>query len=233
MLPDVLLQIGSFSLNTLGAFFALAFLVGLFLFWRWGRQEGFSSDDLLDLSLVGSLVGLAGGRIAFLIISGGFGNILDILKIGDGIFWFGALGFGFLSIVLFAWIKKWSFLKIGSIGAPALAFGQAVGFLGAEILDYIPFGFYPALGYLSLGFFLGFLRKRTSSGISLFSYLFISGGLIYLAEWLRPDKAVFFGVNINYVSAAAISVLGLVGILAVLIAKKRPFGVKRNGNGKK
>ena len=52
-------------------------------------------------------------------------------------------------------------------------------------------------------------------------------------EWLRPDKAVFFGVNINYVSAAAISVLGLVGILAVLIAKKHPFGVKRNGNGEK
>jgi len=231
MLPDVLVQIGTFSISTLGAFLAFAFLVGLFLFWRRGRQEGFSSDDLLDSALISSLIGLIGGRITFLVFFGSFNSVLDIVRVRDGTLWFGVLIFGFLALFLISRIKNWAFLEIGDIAAPSLAFGQSIGFLGAEILDYIPFGFYPALGYLVVWLTLRFLRRKAPAGTSFFSYLFFSGGLVYLAEWLRPQKAVLGSVNINYVFAAALAVLGFAGIF-FLIAKKRLFGVKISVNGK-
>src|SRR3972149_1495471 len=33
-----------FSISTFGIVLALSYLLGVFLFWRWGRREGFSSD---------------------------------------------------------------------------------------------------------------------------------------------------------------------------------------------
>src|SRR3972149_2730658 len=52
-----------FSISTFGIVLALSYLLGVFLFWRWGRREGFSSDDLFDLVLVSSLGALAGGKL--------------------------------------------------------------------------------------------------------------------------------------------------------------------------
>ena len=228
MSPNLLFSLGPFPIYTFGALVAVSFLLGTFLFWRFGKKEGFSSDDLFDLILITSFTALVGGRALHLALFGGVDHFIDLLRVGEGMLWVGAFVFGFTALAVFVWLKKWSFFRIGDLTALALAFGQSVGFLGAELIDYIPFAFYPALGYLVLGGLLWFLLRRASPGVPFFLYLVFSGVFIYFAEWLRPEKAIWMGVNVNFVFGFLLSLLGVLGLVVILIAKKRPFRVKKD-----
>ncbi|GMR19371.1 MAG: hypothetical protein BMS9Abin34_508 [Patescibacteria group bacterium] len=232
MLPDLLFQLGAFRIYTLGAFLAGAYLLSAFIFWRLGRREGFSSDDLFDLVFSTSLIALVGGRVVFLAVFGGLNSLGALVRVGEGISWVGALLFGAIAFYLFVRVKKWSFFRVGDLAVLALAFGQAVGFLGAELVDYIPYAFYLVLGYLALGGFLQLLRRRFSLGVPFFSYLVLSGVFVYFSEWLRPDRAVWAGVNINFASGVFLVVLGVAGVAVLSIAKRPSFRVKRKDNGK-
>jgi len=203
---DIIFQLGPFTIYTLGLSLAVSYLAGIFYFWRRGRQEGFPSDSLLDLTFLASLFGLLGG----------------------GVFWAGIILGGGLTLLIFSRLKGWSPLRVAALASLALSLGQALGFLGAEAAKYLPFAFYPAFGYFFLWLTIRFLiNRKVEPGYAVSLYLIASGGLIYLAEWLRPLKAVLeSGWNLNYSTAGISALLGLV-LLVFLVARKTLFRVKR------
>ncbi|MCG2686380.1 prolipoprotein diacylglyceryl transferase, partial [Candidatus Parcubacteria bacterium] len=116
-----------------GVFLSLAILVGTFLVWRGGKREGFAPEKLLDLVLVSLFGGVVGGRILYVLLN--FTrfrySLLTILRFWEGEpVWYGALLGGFIAGSWFVRRNNWSIYKIGDIVAPALALGQAVGYLG-------------------------------------------------------------------------------------------------------
>jgi len=106
---------------------------------------------------------------------------------------------------------KWFGLLMMPVQIP-LAFAQAVFFLGAEVTTALPFAIYLALAYLFLAGILGFFRNRLPLGTIFFAYLFFSGFFVSLAEWLRPEKALFGGINLNFLFGAILIGGGLLGV---------------------
>src|SRR3989304_7652802 len=126
---DLLFSLGPLTVHQLGAYLAVSYLVGIFYFWRLGRREGFASDSLLDLIFLTSLVGLLGGRLAFLAFSGGAWGLGELFQVGEGIFWAGTLLGGILAVLLFAKAQGWSPLRLLALAAVGASLGQALGFL--------------------------------------------------------------------------------------------------------
>jgi len=227
MLLDFLFNIGPLPVYIFGAFLAVSYLLGVFVFWRFGRREGFPPEELFDLSLSTSIVALIGARLLFLKFFGGYVSLLDLFKMGEGTVWAGAIVFGFFAFATFVWVKKWSFFRIADLAVLGLAFGQAGGFLASEAARYVPFSIYMALGYLLLGFTLKVLHSRSRPGLSFFVYLLVSGALIVFLEYLRGDEAVWMGQNINYSFGIFLSAIGLVGAIAKTAGLR--FNKGRNG----
>lgn len=197
---NAIFTIGSFSISWFGLFLAAAYLLGVFLFWRWGRKDGFSSEDLLDLAILSSVAGLAGGKLFPML----FGGISEI-------FWVGAIGAGLLVFYLYVAAKKWSFFRLADLAVMALSFGQALGLLGAGLVGSQS-SLVPAGGFLLIGGVLLFLHPRLPKGVALFSYLILGGLLLYF--------------SIRAVSAQALSLAGVLGL--VWIAIREWFKVKRS-----
>jgi len=65
---------------------------------------------------------------------------------------------------------------------------------------------------LFLAGILGFFRNRLPLGTIFFAYLFFSGFFVSLAEWLRPEKALFGGINLNFLFGAILIGGGLLGV---------------------
>ncbi len=202
MLPEVLFKVGSFSVSSFGLFLAGAYLLGVFLFWRWGREEGFSPDDLLDLAILSSVAGLVGGKLLPWFVWG-----LSAFS------WEGALGAGLLAFCLDVVLKKWSFFRLADAAALSLSFGQAVGFLGVWLIGYQASPV-QAIGLLLIGMVLFLLRGRLPLGVLFFSYLTLSGLLL-----------VKIGIQ-------ALSLVGLAGLIGLglghrLLSNGEWFKVKK------
>lgn len=199
--------------STFGIVLATAYLLSVFLFWRWGKREGFSSEDLFDLALLVSLAGLGGGKLLPLWVA-----------VPDGFFWTGAILAGVLALYLYTRVRHLPFLRLGSLSVLAASFGQAAGFLGAGALRLQPL--FTVGGYLLMAVILFFSRRKSLggatrppalvaparfesrsesgggvAGVVLFLYLILEGALLYFAGgWGAP---VLVGLG----------VIGLAGIL--------------------
>ncbi len=181
-----------FSISTFGIVLALSYLLGVFLFWRWGRGEGFSSDDLFDLVLVSSLGALAGGKLPPLFV-----------EIPSDFFWVGAILAGATALLIFSSFKRWSFLRVLGLAALALSFSEAAAFLGLGLLgeQSLPF----ATGTALRAVFLYFLNQRTPPGITFFAYLILEGVLLYLFN--------------GFLSLALLGA-GIIGLIAITVQFK-------------
>ena len=221
MNSEALLNLGPVNVYTFGLILGFSYLLAVFYFWRLGKGQGFSSESLLDMVFLSSLFGLLGGRVSFLIFQGAGFGWADLFRIGEGFFWAGAFILGLAAFAVFSWAKKWSFFVLADSAVLALALGQAFGYFGAEFTDYLPFAFYLSIGYLFLFALLRYLKGRLDPGLVFFAYLSFSGGLIGLAEWLRPDKAVWQGVNLNHLAGILLGGAGVLGVAFLLISKRR------------
>jgi len=181
-----------FSISPFGIVLAASYILGVFIFWRWGRREGFSSNDLFDLALVSSLVAVGGGKIPPI-----------LLGAPSEFFWAGAVLAGAIALLIFASFRRWSFLRLMDLGAVALGFSEAAAFLGFWILKIQPPIF--LAGYAARMIFLYFIHRRLPSGITFFSYLILEGVLLYLS---------------NGFLSLALGGAGIIGLIAILIKFK-------------
>ena len=175
---------------------AISYLLGVFIFWRWGRREGFSSNDLFDLALVSSLVAFGGGKIPPI-----------LLGASAEFYWAGAVLAGAAALLISAFFRRWSSLRLMDLGAIALSFSEAAAFLGFWILKIQAPLFFA--GCAARVVFLYLIHRRTPSGVTFFSYLILEGVLLYLS---------------NGFLSVALGGAGIVGLIAILIK----FKVKRS-----
>lgn len=221
MLPNLLLQIGPLPVYTFGVILAATFLLGVFLFWRGATREGFASDPTFDLIFLSVLAALLGGRLSFLIFTGeppltdlpAFGGA--IFRVGEGVFWAPAFLLGFIAFYLYTARKReWSFFKLADLATPVLALAQGIALLGAEITGYLSSVVFAGLGFLVLFLILELIKKRVATtGVIFSAYLSLAGILTILSEYLRREKAVAFGVDLNYLLGALLAIAGALGLL--------------------
>ncbi len=133
MIDPVFLHLGPLTIYYQGLILALGIFVAVFLFWRRAREEGFSEEKILDLSLISLVAGTVGARLIFVLINFSVfkSSWSDVFRsLGSGLNFLGGLAFGAGAFYLFAKHKGWSVLKLADLAAPALVFGQVFGSVG-------------------------------------------------------------------------------------------------------
>ena len=132
MFPD-LITLGPITLHTYGLFVAIGFFVGILVTIRLGKTEGFSAQQVMDMSFIILLSAIIGSRVMYVLINASYytRQPLDMLKI-----WQGGLVFsgGIIGVVLtMIWYIKRHDLPLGKVAdlwAPAIAIGQCIGRIG-------------------------------------------------------------------------------------------------------
>lgn len=122
-------SIGPLYIHAYGVMLAISFLAGLLLLIREGKKVGFSSEDMIDLTIYIILLSIIGGRIMYVLLSMDEYSTqpLSALKIYEGGLSYhgGAIG-GFIAAFLYAWRKKINGWKLVDTGIPALVLGAAI-----------------------------------------------------------------------------------------------------------
>jgi prolipoprotein diacylglyceryltransferase len=210
-LSDPLLQLGSFSVYPFGIALAVVFILGVFLFWREARREGFASDAVFDLIFLSSFTALIIGRLSFVLLTGGEFSLSAISRVGEGVFWAPAFLAGLGAFYLYVRRREgWSFPKLADLAALVLALGQGLIFIVAELTGYLPSIAVFGAGYLGLSAVLAFLKKRSPASGAVFSIYLIGFGLLnILAEPQRSGPAIASHIRLNYVFAVILAVLGI------------------------
>lgn len=132
MFPD-LISIGPITLHTYGLFVAVGFFVGLMNATRLAKDQGISSQQVMDMGFVIIISAIIGSRAMYVLMNASHYTRapLDMLKI-----WEGGLVFsgGVIGVVLtMLWYIKRHGLHLGKtadLWAPSIAIGQGFGRIG-------------------------------------------------------------------------------------------------------
>ncbi len=147
----------SFPIYWYGILIVAGALVGAFIATREARRRGIDPDHVWNALLAALILGVIGARLYHVISSPAGSNIglsyymqnpLEILNFRQGgLGIYGAVAGGVLGLYLYARWAKINFLQLLDIGAPGLAFGQAIGrwgnFFNQELYGYpttLPWG---------------------------------------------------------------------------------------------
>lgn len=239
------------------AWYGIIIVVGILLaaaygLWR-AKQEGITSDDMLDVILVAVIVSVIGARVYYVLFYGGCTSLYDFIAVWNGgLAIYGAVIGGILSLAIMGKIKKISPLKLLDIGASSIILGQAIGrwgnFMNAEAYGYetdLPWRMgigsgnhaifvHPTFLYESLWNMIGFFliwklyKKKKYDGQILLVYLAWYGLGRMFIEGLRTDS-LWLIPDVIRVSQllAAVCFAGCSALLILLEVRRK--GVK-NGN---
>jgi len=101
------------AISFLGFFLALGFLTASFIVWQKGKEENYDAEPLMDAIILGSILGLAGARL-FWVLEGGANSpsmAINFFKY-PGFSYFGALFAGLAFLVFFCRRQKLDFWKL-------------------------------------------------------------------------------------------------------------------------
>lgn len=138
-----LLAFGPIVIKSLNVLLAIALVVGMFMFWRKGKEEHYDEMDLFDGLFLGQLLGVLFARIVFILLN--FNRLgLDVIAWVDV---FSHPGFTLMVFFLvsgfylyrFAVKKKWDAFEILDFWVLAVAVSQVFVWLG-YFLEGIFFG---------------------------------------------------------------------------------------------
>jgi phosphatidylglycerol---prolipoprotein diacylglyceryl transferase len=124
------LQIGPLSIRWYGLLFAAGVLVGTWLAQREAIRRGQDPEQLLNVIVVGIMVGLLGARLYYVLFNWGYygPRPLKILAVWEGgLAIHGGLLAGGLAAVIYSVRKKLPVLTYLDIMAPSAPLGQAIG----------------------------------------------------------------------------------------------------------
>lgn len=235
----ILFSFGPITIYSFGVFLLLAFLVGSFIVWKFGK-ETFPPEKILDATLISILTGLIGARAYFIFLhSSTFGgNILKWLHLFlyPGLSFSGGLVFGLIGLFIFCRKKHLNFSLFLDISVLGLCLSEAIGWLGCFFngcafgtTTNLPWGFsfigllarrHPVQIYASVLFFLIFLlllRKREvftkTPGLLALSYFLLSSPTRLLLEFFRGDRIYFKGINFGQI----LNLSFLLGAIIILL----------------
>jgi len=130
----VLLQFGNFKVYSWGFMLAVAVIIAILGVGRIFEQKGYNRDMVLDMVILMVVSGIAGGRIAYILVYE-WGEFLaapwTFFSPGfSGLIWYGGFIGGLLAFTLYIWRKNLSFWEMADMFAPYLALGYAVVRIG-------------------------------------------------------------------------------------------------------
>ncbi len=147
----VAFSIGNISVRWYGIILTLGIVAGVLYALYRSREEGVSTDDVLDFTIWTVLLAVIGARAYFVLttLKDASGNwnyhsFLDVIAIWEGgIAIYGAIIGGAISVVLISYFKKYSkqkLLKVCDMVAPGVMLGQIIGrwgnFMNGEAHGY-------------------------------------------------------------------------------------------------
>lgn len=130
-----LISIGPIAIQSFGLMIFLGLFFGGFLFWKKGRDEGFSETELMDGWILSGLSGLVGGRIWQVLSHWSFYRtswykMIFLTKFPglsyEGV-WLGAV----IALLIFGYKKGWRVWQSLEIGVMAFLMVEIFGWLGS------------------------------------------------------------------------------------------------------
>ena len=203
----ILFKAGPFVVHTYGFFYALAFLIGIFISIYYARKVAIKDESILDLAIYVILTAIVGARIFYVLGQWSYykDNLFEVFMIQKGGLAF--LG-GFLLVLavifMFSKAKKIVPLRLFDVLAPAAAIGSAIGRLGCffngccfGVPTDSPFGIVFPPGSLAHSQYSNELIHPTQLYASL-SMLFVFFFVVYLWRRRKYDGQIFFSWLILY-----------------------------------
>lgn len=130
----IILKLGSLKLSSYGLMLAIAFLVGIFLAKRIGKQENVSSQQIEAISFWMIISGILGSRFLYTFVEHGeyyWKHPLQYFAFQKGgLSFFGGLFFSISACVFYCYRNRISFLKIADILTPSVALGLSIAKIG-------------------------------------------------------------------------------------------------------
>jgi phosphatidylglycerol:prolipoprotein diacylglycerol transferase len=133
-IDPVLVQIGGLKIHWYGIMIAIGLYAGIQVALRDAPRRGIDRDQLMNVALVAAVLGIAGGRIYYVVQNNPsfyLHHPLQIIAVWQGgMAFFGAIFGGALALIISAWrwhIPFWSLLDVGALG---MTIGQTIGRIG-------------------------------------------------------------------------------------------------------
>ena len=208
------LSFGNFSIAWYGLIIVIGMIVAVsYVMWR-AKQNGISSDSILDLAIAVIISGVIGARLYYVLTSlDKYDSFIDVFKIWEGgLGIYGGIIAGGLAVLVTARIKKINFFMLADMVMPAVLIAQSIGrwgnFINGEAfgsettlpwrmgLHDGPFSIFvhPTFLYESLWTCAGFLlanflyrRRRYHGQVMLFGFAWYGFGRMFI-ELLRTDS---------------------------------------------
>ena len=187
----------SFTVMWYGLIICLAIFTAFSYFAYRAKQQGMIFDDMLDIALVTVVTAVIGARLYFVVFHGGYlqtdgtfienvlGTLYNVIAIWNGgLAIYGAIIFGFFSVLFMSRRKKIPLLKLTDMAAPAVMLGQAMGRWG-NFCNGEAFG-----SQTTLPWRMGLCNSETK-----FRTLFVHPTFLYESVW---NVIGFIWINIFY-----------------------------------
>jgi phosphatidylglycerol:prolipoprotein diacylglycerol transferase len=133
-LDPVLVTIGGLKIHWYGIMIALGLYAGIQVALRDSERRGINRDQLMNLALLAAILGIAGGRLYYVVQNNPsffLQHPIQIIAVWQGgMAFYGAIFGGALAIVIAAWrwhMPFWSLLDVGALG---MTIGQTIGRIG-------------------------------------------------------------------------------------------------------
>lgn len=227
-------------------FILIGMIGGVAMACRIAKKYGWTADDIIDVALVALPSAILGARIYYVVFKWDYysQHPFDIFKIWEGgLGIYGGIIAGILAGVIYCKIKKRDIWVLLDMGAPSIAFGQAVGrwgnFTNQEAFGVVvtnpKWQWFPASVYIQADgqfhyatFFyesmwcfliviaLLLLRKRfRHRGDVVLAYAMLYSAERMIVEGLRTDSLYIGDIRVSQ----ALSAILFVGILAFFIIR--------------
>ncbi|HEY0492530.1 MAG TPA: prolipoprotein diacylglyceryl transferase [Candidatus Dormibacteraeota bacterium] len=143
-LDPVLFTIGGLKVHWYGIMIAVGLYAGIQVALRDSPRRGISRDALMNVALLAAVLGVAGGRLYYVVQNNPsffLHHPVQIIAVWQGgMAFFGAIFGGALAMAISAWRWKlpfWSLLDVGAIGMTVgQAFGRIGNIVNGDIVGY-------------------------------------------------------------------------------------------------
>ena len=145
----VLFKIGSFELRSYGVALAIGVLVGIWVSLKRASRFGVKQNAVMDLALIIMISSIVGSRIWYVVyhlneFQDHWFDIINPFQNGyigiAGFSMVGGIVLAIISSLVYAWIKKLSFVTLGDTIAPSFLLGSGIVRLGGCFLNGCCFG---------------------------------------------------------------------------------------------
>lgn len=239
---------GTITIRWYAIFICTGILLAYLYFLNKGtKKENIIEDELINIVLLIVPISIIGARLLFVLTSDiEYNSLWDVIAIWEGgLAIYGAIIFGFLTILVYSKVKKHNLLKILDAICPAVMIGQILGrwgnFFNGEAfgssanVETLPWRMvvngvstHPTFFYESLWNFIGFIianllykKKKFNGQIFSFYIAWYGFGRAWI-EMLRTDSLYVAGMKLMVLLGFGCFITGTV-VYILLLKKELKF----------